>query len=58
MAAAAGLKRLGKLVERVKLYNPDAVDNIQDYHVVRPIPQSQFDGMPDWTTLGQNEGYN
>lgn len=52
------LKRLGKLVERVKLYNPDAVDNIQDYHVVRPIPQSQFDGMPDWTTLGQNEGYN
>lgn len=52
------LKRLGKLIERVKLYNPDAVDNIQDYHVVRPIPQSQFDGMPDWTTLGQNEGYN
>ena len=27
------LKRLGKLIERVKLYNPDAVDNIQDYHV-------------------------
>lgn len=51
------LKRLGKLIEHVKLYNPDAAPNIKDFHKVRPIPQTQFDGMPDWTTLGQNEGY-
>lgn len=51
------LKRLGKLVEHVKLYNPDAASNIKEYHKVRPIPQTQFDGMSDWTTLGQNEGY-
>lgn len=51
------LKRLGKLVEHVKLYNPDAAANIKEYHQVCPIPQTQFDGMPDWTTLGQNEGY-
>ena len=51
------LKRLGKLVERVRLHNPDAADYIKDFHVNRPIPQVQFDGMPDWTTLGQNEGY-
>ena len=51
------LKRFGKLVERVKAHNPDAKNNIRDHHVVRPIPQTQFDGMPDWRTLGQNEGY-
>lgn len=51
------LKRLGKLVEHIKLYNPDASGNIQEFHKNRPIPQVQFDGMPDWTTLGQNEGY-
>lgn len=51
------LKRTGKLIDHVKLYNPDAAGNIEDYHTLRPIPQSQFDGMPDWTTLGQNPGY-
>lgn len=42
------LVRTGKLVERVKLYNPEAAPNIQDKHVVRPIPQSQLDA----TTTG------
>lgn len=51
------LKRLNKLLEHVKAYNPDASDNIKEFHLQRPIPQSQFDGMPDWTTLGQNKGY-
>lgn len=36
------LKRTGKLVERVKLYNPDAAPNIQDWHVLRPIPANQL----------------
>ena len=49
------LTRTGKLVERVRLYNPEAAPNIQDYHVLRPIPQEQID-----RTLGgypQNPGY-
>ncbi|MBC6997207.1 RagB/SusD family nutrient uptake outer membrane protein [Cytophaga sp. FL35] len=49
------LTRTGKLVERVRLHNPTASPNIQDYHVLRPIPQEQID-----RTLGgypQNPGY-
>ncbi len=45
------------MIEHIKDHNPDAAPNIEAYHIVRPIPQAQFDGMPDWTTLGQNEGY-
>ena len=37
------LKRWGKLVERVRLYNPDGAPNIKNYHVLRPIPQNQID---------------
>lgn len=50
------LTRTNKLVERVRLHNPVAGPNIQDFHVVRPIPQDQIDrtrgGYP------QNPGYN
>ncbi|SMG32077.1 Starch-binding associating with outer membrane [Arenibacter troitsensis] len=49
------LTRTGKLVERTRLHNPSAAPNIQDYHVLRPIPQEQID-----RTLGgypQNPGY-
>ncbi|MDH3245254.1 MAG: RagB/SusD family nutrient uptake outer membrane protein, partial [Saprospiraceae bacterium] len=50
------LTRTNKLVERVRLHNPVAGPNIQDFHVVRPIPQDQIDrtrgGYP------QNQGYN
>ncbi|WP_339840920.1 RagB/SusD family nutrient uptake outer membrane protein [uncultured Maribacter sp.] len=49
------LTRTGKLVERTRLYNPEASPNIQDYHAIRPIPQNQIDralgGYP------QNPGY-
>ena len=49
------LTRTGKLVERVREHNPVGGANIQDYHVVRPIPQDQIDrtqgGYP------QNTGY-
>ena len=51
------LNRFDILIERVRLYNPDAAGNIDEHHKLRPIPQVQFDGMPDWTTLGQNPGY-
>ena len=49
------LARTGKLVEYVRLYNPLGAVNIQDHHIVRPIPQGQID-----RTLGgypQNCGY-
>lgn len=49
------LVRTNKLVERVRLHNEQAAPNIQDFHVLRPIPQDQID-----RTLGgygQNPGY-
>jgi starch-binding outer membrane protein, SusD/RagB family len=51
------LKRTDKLVERVQLHNPEAAPYVHEHHRLRPVPQSQFDGMPDPKTLGQNEGY-
>jgi len=48
------LKRTGKLVERVKLHNPDA-QNIQDFHVLRPIPVNQITRSTN--DFGQNPGY-
>lgn len=38
------LDRCEKLVERVKLYNPDA-GNIRDFHTLRPIPQTHIDRL-------------
>lgn len=52
------LKRWGKLIERVKLYNPQAAVNIKETHVVRPIPQSQIDRTEGGATaFPQNAGY-
>lgn len=49
------LARTGKLKERAEAHNPD-VTTVEDYHYLRPIPQSQRD-----LTIGdypQNDGYN
>ena len=51
------LKRTGKLVERVKAYNPDAAPNIQPFHNLRPIPQQQLDAITNKSEFTQNEGY-
>jgi starch-binding outer membrane protein, SusD/RagB family len=52
------LKRWGKLVERVKLYNPQAAPFVKDIHNVRPIPQSQIDRTEGGnTSFPQNPGY-
>jgi hypothetical protein len=51
------LKRTGKLVERVGLYNPQAAPNIKTYHTLRPIPQSQIDAVVNKTEFIQNPGY-
>ncbi|MEJ7827249.1 MAG: RagB/SusD family nutrient uptake outer membrane protein [Segetibacter sp.] len=48
------LIRTGKLIERVKKWNPDA-QAIKDYHVLRPIPQDQIDRTTN--AFAQNQGY-
>ena len=36
-----------KLVERVKLYNPDGAAHVADFHNLRPIPQDQINSVVD-----------
>ena len=49
------LKRLDKLIERVRQYNPDGAPNIQDFHRLRPIPQDEIDRATN--DLPQNPGF-
>ncbi len=59
------LSRTKTLVARVRAYNPGAAPNIQDYHLLRPIPQTFLDGIykegrpltPDEKAAMQNPGY-
>jgi hypothetical protein len=51
------LKRTGKLIERVKLYNPEARANIQEMHLVRPIPTNMIDRITNKDEFQQNPGY-
>lgn len=48
------LVRTGKLIDRVKLYNPNGA-NIKPIHALRPIPQSQRDLST--VPFPQNDGY-
>ena len=53
------LRRMGKLIERVRALNNNPKNpglNIQDYHVLFPIPQSQIDLNID-ADFPQNPGY-
>ncbi len=49
------LVRTHSLLSRVKLYNPDAKNNIKPFHVLRPIPQIQIDRTS--IPYLQNPGY-
>ena len=49
------LVRNNKLIERVKAHNIDAKDNIQSYHILRPIPLDQIDRTEGG--YAQNPGY-
>jgi hypothetical protein len=49
------LKRTGKLLERVKLYNPQAAPNIQEFHLLRPIPNQEI--LLSTGSMTQNPGY-
>jgi len=53
------LRRMGKLVERVKLYNNNPIfpgANIQDFDTLYPIPQNQID-LNIGAKMEQNPGY-
>ncbi|OQP63718.1 carbohydrate-binding protein SusD [Niastella vici] len=51
------LVRTQSLVRRVKAWNPEASPNIQDFHKLRPIPQSQIDRVTEGPAFPQNQGY-
>ena len=51
------LKRTGTLLSRVRMYNKDAAPNIQEFHLVRPIPQTQIDRVSNPGDFLQNPGY-
>jgi hypothetical protein len=51
------LKRTGKFLERIKKMNPDVADVIQEYHQLRPIPQSEIDALTNKSEFQQNKGY-
>lgn len=59
------LSRTKTLIPRVRAYNKEAKDNIKDFHLLRPIPQTFLDGVykdgspltPDEKQAMQNPGY-
>jgi hypothetical protein len=44
-------------VDRVRKWNPKARPNVQLHHALRPIPQSQIDGVLQGPKYPQNPGY-
>jgi hypothetical protein len=51
------LVRTQSLIRRVQMYNPEAAANIQPFHVLRPIPQTQIDLVTSGPAFPQNPGY-
>lgn len=53
----ADLKRTGKLIERVKLYNPLGRAGIKPKHLLRPIPSNMIDRLTNKKDFPQNPEY-
>lgn len=53
----ADLAMRHKLVSRVQAFNTEAGPNVQAFHEVRPIPQSQLDAVSTKNPAYQNPGY-
>ena len=51
------LARTKKLVERVKAHNTEGAAGVQDFNMLRPIPQSQIDLVTEGPPYPQNPGY-
>jgi starch-binding outer membrane protein, SusD/RagB family len=51
------LVRTRSLVRRVQSWNPEAAPYIKDFHMLRPIPQSQIDRTVEGPKFPQNPGY-
>lgn len=51
------LVRTRSLVRRVSAWNPEAAPYIKDFHMLRPIPQSQIDRTVEGPKFPQNPGY-
>ncbi len=51
------LKRTGTLLQSVKDNNPDAAPNIQEKHLLYPIPTWEFDNNQSLSRTDQNPGY-
>lgn len=51
------LVRTRSLVTRVKAWNPEAGIYIKDFHLLRPIPQTQIDRVTEGPAFPQNPGY-
>ena len=51
------LVRTRSLVTRVKAWNPEAAPYIKDFHMLRPIPQSEIDRVVQGPKFPQNPGY-
>lgn len=52
------LKRTHTLVDRVKAYNAQGKDNIDETHYYRPIPEAEIQGLTNYaaTTVSQSNG--
>jgi hypothetical protein len=51
------LVRTRQLVRRLKMYNTPGAPNVQEFHMRRPIPQTQIDAVLTGPKYPQNNGY-